>query len=413
MSQSLVSIQNFLGIQNSSGTNTVYGDIKELIRLNNLQNNQVLGSFMQKKEIVSADTFQYEYAIYPQVNKFDETQVQADNMIRDKVTVVFGDDNWLETGYKIDVRTKRSMSAWGLEIANQESKMFLAKSDQDNLIAVEMIYNYALASGRFKIAPNLDSLSTATTKEQISDAIADCAQLIETIVRTRTEVNAGLEDSRLNYIFSGYVANNFVRAANYMNTGDKSFETFLSGSLSRIYGKGYSTSIYLDSLSTKTEGLNNVKTYDFTGLLGIVYAIDNFTVYTKEWTELGIDGWQIIPGKKASLAREVTWKTMGIISPSREHLQYVFLRSAPTLVQINAARTWLVQQQPALYKNYATAMTNEQYNAVIVNAANFRFAGAPDIPQDGVPATTNKNVKEQLSDKEIRKQAEKIVEGNK
>lgn len=392
-SQSVVSFQNFIGVANKAGTQTIWGEMRELIKVSNLVNDQILGNVLNRKKTTTADTFPYEYQYIPKVSIADNRGATGllgtkDLIKMEKTTLVFN-SQWLTTGYSISVLAPRTMTDWAQTLSNFEKNMYISKNDIDNLITMEKVIDYAYATGRYKLLPNLDSELAATPEEKnlIVDAMTKMLETIKAISIKKTDVGYGQSADRSQLVVSEYVEVQFMKAANFINASNDSFAIFQSGKLGRFGGVGYSTSLYLDKFDKAGTTDNNVGDYDFTNVLGFVFDIDNTDTWTKPWTQLGDAAGFIQNYEDLTLkARQVQWKTMCVIKPSREHLNYLFVRVAPTLDQVNASRARLKAEQPQFYGNFAPidAATLTLYNN---NSVKPRVVYGSDTPNDnGIPS---------------------------
>lgn len=406
MATNLVTFNSFIGIQGELPDSTVFGDIKEMVRLDNLMNPEFLNPLFIVKED-TPDTFPFEYQTVRQVKSL--TAASGSDMITNpRVTIIFPDvwpdqtTTWLQVGYEVDARTKRSAADWGSFVGTAESNNYRTKLVWDNLVVLELIYKYAIATGRFKVLPNLDT--PTATKEQIIDSTYSILELCAAITITMTNMNLGLTKERLRLVTSEFVNISLMKGASFISASDKAFNVYLDGNLGKFGGYPYTTNPFFSQLFTRGQNINDVRTIDFSNVLAFIYNIDNVEQHKKPWVEIGPDGIMYSETDKLKYVMEKTWKTMGLIKPSREHLQYLILRAAPTMVEVNAARTWLSQFQPQLYGSYSTAFTQEQYNAIIANSLIPRYVGQSDVPHDGLPRVkktlANKSV--EVGDKEVK-----------
>lgn len=387
MATNQVTFNSFIGIQGETPGSTVYGDIKEMVRLDNLMNPAFLNPLFIVHED-TPDTYQFEYQMVRQVNSMVAASGAA-VISNPRVTVIFPDtwpDNtttWLQVGYSVDTRTKRSVNEWGSFVGTAESNNYRSKLIWDNLVVLELVHKYAIATGRFKILPNLDT--PIATREQIVNSTYSILELCAAISITMTNMNLGLDKSRLRLVVSEFVDIALMKGASFISASDKAFDVWKDGKLGMFGGYPYATNPFMSQLFTKGKNVNNVRNIDLSNVLAFIYNIDNVEQHKKPWVEIGPDGIMYDNTNKLQYTMEKVWKTMGLIKPSREHLQYVVLRAAPTMAQVNEARVWLSKFQPQLYDSYKTAFTQDQYNAIIANANNARYVGESDVPHDGLP----------------------------
>ncbi|MGL4616612.1 MAG: hypothetical protein ACRCUM_00075 [Mycoplasmoidaceae bacterium] len=393
----LVNIKTFLGINDKSGNQTIYGGIREIYRQSNLVNNEVLGNVLNRKRVEIDETFPYEYQYIPKIKLADNSKIlSSKDLIRmEKVNITFGTD-FLETGYGIDVWTVRTMKEWGAALSNFERNMYISKNDLDNLITLDKVINYALATGRYKLLPHIDPGTDApiTDYEKAdNDRYQDITNILNTIKAIsikKTDVSYGQSKERSQLIVSPYVETEFMRASKFISASNASFEVFKSGKLGHFGGVPYNTSIYLDRLDKKEEANNGYKDFDFRDVLGLIFDIDSVQTITKPWVNMGPQdgneaGWMYNIAEKNILSRQVQWKTMAIVAPAREHLNWIFLRKAPDLARVNAARAALKAEQPVFYSSFEDLLP-EDLNKLNEYAKNPRLIGGADTPQDGIPA---------------------------
>ncbi|MGL4617367.1 MAG: hypothetical protein ACRCUM_03945 [Mycoplasmoidaceae bacterium] len=395
-SQSLVSIQDFYGVQNKDRTGTIWGDMRAIIRQANLANSEVLGNVLNRKKFTTEDTFVYEYQFLPKIRYADNTRALGEDglITMEKVTLHFNTP-WLETGYTLDKGVMRSMKDWGSVLSNFEKNIYISKNDQDNMITMNKLINYALATGRYKILPNIDSKyklrpdGTEDTSAPIvpQDRFKDVSgilELIQAVAQKKTDISWGQDPNRSQLVVSPFVNIRLMEITNYISASDASFAVFKSGNLGQFGGVPYNTSIYLDKIEAINTAGNGVETFDFSNVLGFTFDIDSVDTWTKPWFEVGIEGFQPVPSNKRLLSREVQWKTMCQIAPAREHLNWIFLRKAPDLARVNAARKALRDEQPYFYEQFID-IDAAQLDVMNKVADVYRLVGSSDTPNDGKP----------------------------
>lgn len=374
MGKSTITLQAFMSMTNSKGEFKTWGDMKDGGYLGNLKNNEVLGSiFKAPVEIVGENIF-YEYKIYPQGQEWDNDATASKPVLN---RVMFNlPEKRLQFNYTLDLFGEKEAEAWSFYIGQEDNNIWTQISNQNNVVAIQAIYDYCLATGQFKVLSKLGK--AGQTSKDYFDETANIADVANAIMSTQTMVNLGLDPERLSIMVSPAVMRQITTGISATNVSQGAYDAIKLGRINNLFGYNWDRSIYLGQ---KGE-IIKTKNFDFTKLLGVVYNLDSLAFFqqTPKTTNTPINQGEIV--------RAFGWKPFAAMLPSQEHTSYILLSEMPTYDEINAARARLLQAQPNVYAKLPGAAGNQlngsssnstEYNAMKANATNFGAMQVPNV----------------------------------
>lgn len=364
-----ISLQAFMSLTNSKGEFKTWGDMKDGGYLGNLKNSEVLGSiFKAPVEIIGENIF-YEYTIYPKGQEWDNDAV-ANKPVLNRVMFNLPEKR-LQFNYTLDLFGEKEAQAWAFYIGQKDANIWTQIQNQNNVVAIQAIYDYCLATGQFKVLSKLGK--SGQTNQDYFNETALIADLANAIMSTQTIVNLGLDPERLSIMVAPNVMRQITTGISASNVSQGAFDAIKLGRIKNLFGYNWDRSIYLGQKGT----IIDKKPYDFTKLLGVVYNLDSLAFFqqTPKTTNT--------PVNQGEIVRAFGWKPFAAMLPSQEHTSYILLSEMPSESDINAARARLLANQPNVYANLPGGAANQlaggEYTAMQTNATNFNTMVEPNV----------------------------------
>lgn len=369
MGATQITLQAFMSMTNSKGEFKTWGDMKDGGYLGNLVNNEVLGNvFKTPNEIVGENIF-FEYKTLP-TGKVWENNSTASKPVLNRVMFNMPEKR-LQFNYTLDLFGEKEAQAWSFYIGQEDSNIWKQIQNQNNVIAIDAIKDYCIATGQFKVLPSLGTAGK-TNKEYFDDT-ASIADIANSIMSTQTVVNLGLDIERLSIMCSPLVMREITTGISASNVSQGAFDNLKAGRINNLFGYKFDTSIYLGGKGEIIEG----KPYDFSNVLGIVYNLDSLAFYqqTPKTTNT--------PSNQGEVVRAFGWKPCAFMLPSQEHTSYILVKKLPTKEEINQARARLLAAQPSAYSKLvggiANQITDTEYNTIKAAASDFTAMVKPNV----------------------------------
>lgn len=375
MSKTQITLQSFMSLQNSKGEFKTWGDMKDGGYLGNLKNNEVLGSVFKAPVEIVGENIWYEYKIFPQGKEWDNGTTGVGKPVLNRVMFNLPEKR-LQFNYTLDLFGEKEAKDWSFYIGQEDSNIWTQISNQNNVVAIQAIYDYCLATGQFKVLTKLGK--AGQTNQDYFDETANIVDIANGIMSTQTSVNLGLDPERLSIMVSPTVMRQITTGISATNVSQGAFDSIKLGRINNLFGYNWDRSIYLGQ---KGEIIKD-KGWDFTKLLGIVYNLDSLAFFqqTPKTTNT--------PVNQGEIVRAFGWKPFAAMLPSQEHTSYILLSEMPTYEEINAARAKLLTAQPNVYAKLPGAKGNQlegnnsnssEYNTMKKNASNFGTMVAPNV----------------------------------
>ena len=353
----LVTFQQFMSIEQSSGTFNVWTDILAKEWKQNLVNEEVLGApvYFPKEYDGIGDNIELQIQVIPGVNYLNASNLEAQNIKTHKVMAHISTD--YEGSFQNDIRDKKSSIDWSKYISNEVSGIYKRRSDQNNLIAMETMINTCLATGNYIIDPVVGG--SGYSKEEYYDASQRMVAVADKLVSLRTKYHLGTPVERIKLLLSYKANQNLVLGSNFLSAANLSLEKYAQGKPGNVMGYENARTIYL---GTKVDALENAgetterrlyaKGFDFTNYSALIYQLDSLRVYGHVYNEV-LENIPTDPITKKinKVLRLYTfiWRINALVYPGFEPLNKLVCSVAPTLEQVNAARAALRTEQPGLY----------------------------------------------------------------
>lgn len=374
----LVNFQQFISISQSNGAFNVWTDILAKEWKENLTNQEVLGvtPFLTKMVDGIGDNIELQIQVLPGVNYLNAGNFDVQQIKTHKVMAHIGTD--YEGSFQVDIRDQKSSVDWSRYLGNEVAGITKRRSDQNNLIAMEAIINTCLATGSYVIDPVVGSADYS--KEEYYDASQRLVRKANTLASFRSKYHLGTPVDRIKLLGSYDAIQNIVIGQNFISSANLSLEKYSSGEPGKVMSYDNARTIYLgkkvdfmEDVGTSAERQVYAKSFDFTNYSALIYQLDSLRVYGHYFTDPIINSNMVADAitKKINKAiRLITfmWRINAFISPGFEPLNVLVCNRAPTLAEINAARTQLRTEQPGLYNTtLGTALpdlTQEQVDAM-------------------------------------------------
>ena len=338
-----ITLQQFIGIENSQGLFKTYTDIIKGLDSPLLANAEVLDAPIIKPTSVIGDNVEFSNMAFGQVHNFNDkmTDFEADIETLDKLVMKLYDDYNISFKYTLMDRT--SAADWASRFGQFVNGLYMSRSDINNLIAIEAIKDYCLVNGQYIILPDIDYKQVDT--KTYNDATAVITEECNRIVTTRTQYNLGLNPDMLRMYLSYNVYQNMVRGVNYISAANLSLEAYKSGKFTEFLGYPTQRTMYCGQDVLKTvdqhSSNNNVRDFKNRNLLGFIYSVDTLAFYERM---LLIDTELRDPSSVTNRYWVYAFRANAAIRPARGQLCSLILREAPTLAEVTESYNRLTKQ---------------------------------------------------------------------
>ena len=394
MSNVSLTFAAYSALTNTDGTFKTVADIRKENLMENFINSEVAQSLYKAPEVTIEENIIEEFKVFPKGTAWTNDSTSSKKPSLNKVNYQFPSER-IKFGYIIDAFGSKSVVDWSNYLSREDANINLQILNYWNALSVEAITDYNLATGQFKVLPNL-GIAGKTEAEYKKDMF-NLRYVLDSIASSQTKPNLGLDPKRMSVKVSYRVLTNMVQGINSLSASDKAFEMNAaggSGSMDYLNWLGYKfeRSIYLQKTNNEIVSTN---TFDFNNVLGIVYNVDSLRFKTQSVL------WNTIPLNDGEFSKACGWKSLSYLKPSQEYTTVSILTTAPTLAQINAARNKLFNSQPSAYKKLPNAalitMTDAEYNALKASWTEYSYTPVANI-NSGIN-TRNEETKKSLKDK--------------
>ncbi len=384
-----LTINAFEYIANSKNEFKTYGDIYYGGYLQNLINQEVLGNVFRAPISVDGNSnISFEYTTIPKGGIFNGKQEISQVPILNRVVYSLPEDKY-EFSYKISNFIEKEAKDWADYLSTEDSKRWTQLQNQNNVVAIQAIQLYATAVGQWKV---LSALSNpAAKKEEWFDETAKISDLALSITATQTVVNWGANPEDIAIMFAPLVMRRIATGISAVNVSQGAYDAVKLGRINNLFGLNFDTSIYLNQKGEIITG----KGYDFTNLFGILYHKLALGFYQQTPKVLNLES----KTDREYRERIIVWKPFAVMLPSMEHLAYIFVKTAPTIDAVNAARKELLTMNPTAYKSLvggaANVLETAEYNKLVDMGNDFAAVQKPnvEVPADAFGASETKGKK--------------------